>query len=116
MSLIEVIVAAMLIAIAALSALSFLVYCSRLAMRTNLRITAANFARETMEGLYKKDYGSSYLKETKAEGTVIPKDDPLPTGSEFGSKLRDQYGGTRSYTVIDKGDYKIVTVKVNWNQ
>jgi len=107
-SLVEAVITITLIAIAAVTALSFIVYCDRLALQADARIAAANFARETMENLYKRDY-----RDTILNVTIAPISDPLPAGTALN---RYPFTPSRRYTVTDMGDYKLITVKVTWNQ
>lgn len=110
-SIIEATVAAIIIAIIAVVALLSMMYCNRIALQADERLTAANFARETIEKLYKKDYSSSELN------AVVDAPDALPTGTEFGSEFLKKYPtATRTYTVTDKPDYKLITVKVSWTR
>ncbi len=124
-SLIEAVIAVVLIAIAAVTALSFIVYCNCFALQADARITAANFARETMEGLYKRDYGDINLT---APVYPITGTDPLPAGTAFGSGFLARHTTatrtpTRTYTVAENTDYKatpvvnykLITVTVKWN-
>ena len=112
-SLIEVVITALLIAIAAVTALSFIVYCDRLTLQADARITAANFARQTMERFYKRNYEDIRLNETG--GTLHP----LPASPTFGGGFRDRYPtAAREYTVTENTGYgyKLITTKVKWNQ
>ncbi|MCX5667779.1 MAG: prepilin-type N-terminal cleavage/methylation domain-containing protein [Candidatus Omnitrophica bacterium] len=110
-SLIEVIIAIILIAIAAIGALSYIVYCNHLTLQVSARIVAANFARETMEGLYKKDYPG--LNVTAGDGLS----DPLPGATAFGGAFLSRYStATRKYTITDMGGYKLIIAKVTWDQ
>ena len=112
-SLIEVVITTLLIAIAAVTALSFIVYCDRLTLQADARVTAANFAREKMEDLYKKDYRDASLNETG--GTSYP----LPVSPAFGGGFHDRYPtAAREYTVNENTGYgyKLITVKTKWDQ
>jgi type II secretory pathway pseudopilin PulG len=110
-SLLEAVIAIVIIVVAAVTALSYLVYCNRFASRTDARIVAANFARETMEGLYKKHYSDASLKITTGEGVEAF----LPEASSFGEEFLRRYpNATRRYTVTDMGSYKLIKVKVEW--
>ena len=112
-SLIEVLITIALIAIVAVTALSFIVYCDRLALQADTRIVAANFVRETTEVLYKKDYRDISLSATTGDGLS----DPLPTDPAFGSGFISRYPiAARTYTVTDNSDYKLITVKVTWSR
>ena len=110
-SLIEAIMAIILIAIAVVGSLSYMAYCNRLTLQANARIVAANFARETMEGLYKKDYPG--LGVTTGDGLS----DPLPGATAFGGAFLSRYPtATRKYTITDMGGYKLIIAKVTWDQ
>ncbi len=106
-SLIEAVITFVLIAIISVVALSFFVYCTRMAIQNDARMVAANFARSTMEGLYKLDYNDARLNPQ------IDTSQALPVGS-----VLSRYPTTpsRTYTITDAGDYKLITVKVTWNQ
>lgn len=108
-TLVELIVAMMLISIIIVVGLQFLVYCQRFIIKSGTKLVAANFARETMEELYQDDYYSASL-DVGAESK------PLPTGVEFASNLADQYGGSRECTVTEDADYKVITVTVEWDE
>ena len=101
-SLLEIMITVILIAIVAVSAFAFLVYCGHFTAQTDAKMTAANFARETMEDLYMINYNSLPSNGSPA----------LPTGS----RLHDSYNGTRIYAVTDKADYKMIAVTVSWSQ
>ena len=105
-SLIETVIAITLIAIAAVASLSFFVYCDRLALQSDARITAANFCRGTVANFYEIDYSDASLNATTTD-----KDDPLPAGSGFLSRYPT---ATRKYAITDRSDYKLITVKVKW--
>jgi len=112
-SLIEAILAIILIVITAVGAFSYMVYCSRLTLQADTRIVAANFARETVEDLYKRNYSDPRLNETTGDGLS----DPLPSAPVFGGAFRSRHPtATRKYTIDDMGDYKLITVKVTWDQ
>lgn len=98
LTLIEIILSIVLIAIVAITALGFLVYCGRFAVQAGTKITASNFARETMEDHYW--------------------DDTLVTES-----VQDNLPGnrTRTYSVSDPVDgpngsqYRVTNVTIHWN-
>jgi type II secretory pathway pseudopilin PulG len=105
-SLVEAILTIILIAIAAVVALPYLVYCSHFALQTDARMAAANLARGTVEGLYKRAYNDAGLNPT----TGTP--DSL-AGTVFLSRYPT---AARNYTISDKGDYKLITATVTWDQ
>lgn len=110
-SLVEAMIAAIIIGVISVVALLSLVYCNNLAILADDRITAANFVRDTMEGLYRKGFGDAELNA--AEDVEVP----LPAEAEFGGKFLKKYPtAKRTYTVIDKGDRKVVKVKVRWTR
>ncbi|OGX01435.1 MAG: hypothetical protein A3I73_02095 [Omnitrophica bacterium RIFCSPLOWO2_02_FULL_45_16] len=105
-TLIETMVAIVVIAIVAVVSLQFYVFCQR-SFITNAvsNSMAANFARETMEDYYFSDYNDAAL----AVGTYTA---TLPA-----SPLANQHGGTRSYTVTNAtNDYKLIETKVTWTK
>ena len=61
-SLIEIIIAIVLIAVVIITALQFLIYCDTFAMKADAKITAENFAKERMENLYQKEYADGEQK------------------------------------------------------
>jgi len=105
-TLVELIIVTVLIAIMVVTGLQFVVYCKTLAVKSKLKLAAANYARETAEGLYWLDCYDNALNITASPVSV-----PLPSG-----ELGDQYGGTRTYNVTGGADYKVVTVTVHWDQ
>lgn len=109
MSLIEVMLGMMLIAIIAILALGFSVYCNRFAMHTDLRLRAASFARETMESLY-------WTSPLNLPIVTNPTDD-LAAGTFKGNKFQTGYGATRRYTVTNTSDpnYEVISATVTWN-
>lgn len=100
LTLIEIILSIVLIAIVAITALGFLVYCGRFAMRTGTRITASNFAREMMEDRYWNDY------TTLVTGNVV---DNLP-----GNRTRT-YAVSNPVNGPNGGQYRVTSVTIHWN-
>ena len=79
-------------------------------MQAGRRTIAANFVRETMEDLYKREYGDTGLNAT------VDQPYPLPAGTAFGGEFLARYPtATRKYTITENPDYKLITVKVTWN-
>ena len=66
-TLVELMMTIMLIAIVAVTGLAFLTYCDRYAMIAYSKVAAANLARETMEGCYMTEY----YNLVKGENTTI---------------------------------------------
>ena len=95
-TLVELLIGMVIIAVVSVMALSFLVYCEKLLLSPELRLIAANKAREKMEGLYWLDYGAS-------------------GGSDSGT-LDGTYKWTRNWTVSQKTDYAVITVTVDCNR
>lgn len=108
--LLEIMISMVLIGIASVTIFNFLVYCKRIAVMPKSRLAAVNFARETMECLYQKSYESTDLAEK-----TVPESDALPDVGDYGW-LHNRHGGERKYTITDRGDYKLITVAVTWNQ
>ena len=110
-TLIEMLVGIIVISIISVGAFEFFRHCRRFIVDAELRLSAVNFSRETMEG-------HSWNTEI-AETEDWQDDRDLPAGGEFGSRLYDEYDGARQYKVETKtgttGDYKIIEVKVSWN-
>lgn len=105
-TLVEIMLAMAIIAIAAVSSLEFYHYCQKsFIVSSKLKLAAADFARETAEEIYMLDHGNSIL----GDGAAIQKD--LPSTGDF------CFPGTRTYTVtqVPDTDYKVVEVKVLWN-
>ena len=117
MTLIEIIIAVLLITITIIGSLQFLVYCNKFAFDADTKEMASNFARETMEGLYQKDY-DDLIPNTPG----IPYPATIVNGQNFDtSRLCTQHSGTRTYSVspeqqdsVTGAYYKIITVDVTW--
>ncbi|MDD5135862.1 MAG: prepilin-type N-terminal cleavage/methylation domain-containing protein [Candidatus Omnitrophica bacterium] len=109
MTLIEIIVAVIIIAIAGITSFQFLVYCDKLVMQANSKIVAANFAREIAETLYQKDY------DALVSGSGYPAGIPA-----LGVRLYKGVGsydiGTEQVDALTNTQYKVITVTVTWNQ
>jgi type II secretory pathway pseudopilin PulG len=109
--LVEAMLTITLIAIAAVTALSFAVYCEHLAIQTDERMVAANFVRETVEDLYKRAYNAAGLSVTA--GIY----DPILGTSAVGCAFLSRYPtAKRNYAITDMGAYKLITVTVTWDQ
>ncbi|MEE9500429.1 MAG: type II secretion system protein [Candidatus Omnitrophota bacterium] len=110
-TVIEMLVSIILIAIISVGAFEFFGHCRRFIVDTELRLSAANFSRETMEG------HSWNFEITNTTNSDWEDDAALPTGEEFGSRLYEEYSGARQYKVETSadGDYNIIEVKVSWN-
>jgi len=103
-TLIELILGIVIIAIAAVSSLEFYSYCHKFfIMRSSLTSQALGFAKESMEGLYWLDPYDA------AMNTPLPSLPAIPVTGDFAFK-----GGSRSYSVTDKGSYKVLEVTVIW--
>ena len=103
-TLIDLILGIVIIAIAAVSSLEFYSYCHKFfILRSSITVRALGFAKESMEGLYWLDSSDAALN--------ICNETPLamPATGDFAFK-----GGSRSYSVIDKGSYKVLEVTVRW--
>jgi len=109
-TLIEVLVGIILIAVISVAAFEFFRYCRRFIVDAELRLSATNFARETME----RHSWNAEITDTTDWRTYRD----LPVGGEFGSRLRDEYEGSRLYRGEDGGSddykYKRIRVKVSW--
>jgi len=106
-TLIEVLVGMILVVIISLTGLGFLVHCERLLLKPELRLMAANFGRETIEGLYWADY-TNLPEQTDTQDTFPPQ-------TNFGEG-GGTYNWTRAYSVASKQDYKLITVTVTYNR
>jgi len=103
-TLIELILGVIIIAIAAVSSLEFYTYCHKFfILRSSLTSQALGFAKESMEGLYWSDPYDAALNTTPA-----PPLPAIPATGDFAFK------GSRSYSVTDKGSYKVLEVTVSW--
>lgn len=102
-TLVEVIIAMMIIATISFGGFGFFQYCKRFVVDSELRLTAINLARETMEKLYWND---------TLEETADRVDDELPPEA-----FQDDYSGGRSHLITTdaEGKYKIIEVTVNWD-
>lgn len=132
LSLVELIVTIIVIGVISVAGFEFFRYCPRFLKGSGVRLAALNFVREAME--------RRAWDQNTADTADWAADTPLPTGSEFGSELRDKYSGQREYEVgpdavlkfssrhnVDErswtfwkerwqaGPYKIVKTKVKWN-
>ncbi|MDD5135857.1 MAG: hypothetical protein PHN63_00755 [Candidatus Omnitrophica bacterium] len=99
-TLVELMVAVLLVAIAVLVSFQFLFYCDKLAMKATARVVAANYDRETIEKLYMLDYYNPALDPTPDDGFT----DPL---------LGIENAPARTYKVTEQTDYKIIEVWIN---
>ena len=107
-TLIELITAVVIMAIAVVCSLEFYRYCHKnFLINSMLKLEAANFARETMEGIY-------FLDPTDSQLSAGNYTQALPSTGDC-SQLKTQYGGTRTYRVAQQTDYKVIQVTVNWN-
>jgi len=107
-TLVEIIVAMMIIAISAIATLEFYRFClKRFVGVSRLSLEATDFGRDNMEGLY--FINSANLND----GTVA---EPLPNSipGVFPNELKDNYGGVRQYTITSKTAYKVIETKVDW--
>ena len=114
-TLLEVIITMIIIVVIAIVGLEFIRQCSLIVRKAELRLIAANFAREKMEELYMTNYGhlfpGAYTSNWLPENVFTPPFLLAP--------LRNIYSGDGSYTVeIDKdaanNEYKIITSTVTW--
>ncbi|MDP2929211.1 MAG: prepilin-type N-terminal cleavage/methylation domain-containing protein [Candidatus Omnitrophota bacterium] len=111
-ALVEIIVAMLIFAITAIGTLDFYGWCvKRFIGNSRLSLEAVDFGRESMEGLYFRN--SASLSDV---AVTVP--EPLPDSipDEFPNELKDNYAGTREYTVTPKpaSNYKVVETKVEW--
>ena len=100
-TIIETIIALIIIVIIAVGAFEFLQYCQRFLIDSDLRLMAVNLARETME----EQYWNLDLAD-------ITDSDPLPDGV-----LKDKHGGERNYSIADDptGTYKTIKITIDWD-
>jgi prepilin-type N-terminal cleavage/methylation domain-containing protein len=110
LTLIELIISIIIVSVISVASFEFFRHCQRFIVDAEIRLGAANFARETME-LSSRSWDAQ-ISDTAG----WQPDTPLPTGGGFG-RIRDDYGGTREYRVQDgsTGEYKVIEVKVDWN-
>lgn len=103
-TLIETMIAIVIIAIAAVASLEFYALCQRnFITNAASKSIAANFARETMEDLYLRDDNDPDLNV----GTTLVNLPASPLSSR---------GGTRNYTVTQKTGYKLIETYVDWTK
>lgn len=108
LTLIEVIVAIVIIAIGAVAALQFYVFCQKSFLTSAItRPMAANFGRETMEDLYLRDYSDTNLAPNNYSVT-------MPVTPTYGRNWTQTYTVTNSTS--PEPDYKIITVPTDWTQ
>lgn len=111
-SLIEVILAMVIIAVAVVVTLDFYKHCQKnFILSSKLRMAAADFARETVEEMYWLDPSNPNLNTTTEAVSKA-----LPSTGDF-AELYDRYAGARTYTIAQETDanYKVVEVKVSWS-
>ncbi|MCX5666865.1 MAG: type II secretion system protein [Candidatus Omnitrophica bacterium] len=102
-TLIDLILGIVIIAIAAVSSLEFYRYCHKFfILRSSITVRALGFAKESIEGLCWLDSSDASLN------IPLPSLPALPATGDFA------FTGSRSYSVIDKGSYKVLEVKVSW--
>ncbi|MFA5142822.1 MAG: type II secretion system protein [Candidatus Omnitrophota bacterium] len=109
-TLIELVIAVMIIAVAAIASFQFLVYCDKFVSRATDRIVAANLARETMEMFYGRDYDSLGT----GSGSVS-----LPAGNILSSRHTNVKREYRINEHTDSGTgnvYKVILVTVSWDK
>ena len=116
LTMIELMVGVLLVAIAAVVGLQFLIYCDTYTTHAESRVAAVNLALETMEEFYMRD--SATLGADAANEIGLP-----PSAGGFIDKLRDSPGAKRSYIIgtsaLQLGNpprtYRTITVTVQWN-
>ena len=113
MTLVEVLVTIVIVAILALGAGGFFSFCERFIVDSELRLMAVNFAAEVME----ERYWNSLIDETPDTSPVdgIPDWVTAPPPLS-GSRIDDYYSGARHYKVATStdGSYRIIETKVTW--
>jgi type II secretory pathway pseudopilin PulG len=107
-TLIEVIIANIILMTLVLAGLGFFQYCSVAAKNAKIRLFGVNYARETME----IGYFDGLLTDTG--GWV---NDPLNVSTSYGDELSQANSGKREYRVRPSGsnNYLIYEVRVTWN-
>jgi len=109
-SLLEAMIAMVLIAVVVLANFEFFRYSYRMINYAKLRLTAVNLARESMEELY---WQADPPDTTDEEDPILLSGEINP--GDLYCELRDSHGGTRKYSVDgSNGRYKITTVTVEW--
>ncbi len=108
-TLIDMIIGVVLIAIAVIGSLEFYRYCYKsFIVGPKPAIEALNFAKESMEELCWLDSSDSAFTLPLAAPNR-----PLPTTGNF-KELGSRFSGSRSYSVTDKGSYKVLEITVTW--
>lgn len=121
LTLMEVIVAALILAITVGGVLYIFSTEKGTVAWTGRRVQAMDFGRQTLEAL-KNEVGADTWPDAGDLAEVTDKDVPLAPGEP--SAFREKFTGTRSYTVEninadsagDPVDYKSVTVTVDWEE
>ena len=105
-TLIEAVAAFVLVSFIAIAGFSFYPYYKKSLLRAEIKFTAVNFARETLELL---SWQTTTLPVTNGEV-----DNPLPSDSGLMKKVSN---AKRTYSVkMDPtGNYKIITATVSWD-
>ncbi|MFA5142818.1 MAG: prepilin-type N-terminal cleavage/methylation domain-containing protein [Candidatus Omnitrophota bacterium] len=107
MSLVEIIVAMVIIAIATIASFQFLVHCDKFVIMADNKVAAANFAREIMEDYYQEDYDDLAVGSHSVSIAALASRLHNGTGSyEIGSEKTESATSTK---------YKVITVKVGWD-
>lgn len=120
LTLLEVVISALILSITTASILYLFSTGKIVVSHTGRRIQAMDFARQTLEELRNAVSADTWPNTGDLAGGG-PTSQPLSP-----SKLRDNFSGTREYTVTDidadgdtvyeDGEYKRVTVTVDWSE
>lgn len=104
-TLVETGITIIILMITIIGGLYYLVTSQHFVSDYETSFAAVNFAGETME----ETCWQKYLSEGSYNA-------PLPSGSEFSSKLKNIRQGERIYEIIEDTDYNIIRVKVEWQK
>ena len=114
-SMVELVITMLLLAIVATSTFGFYAYVNNFSIKSENYAAATEFLTQTLEMLLSKPYADPGLSVTT---DLPPHYDPLSA-----SNLRDQYNGVREYSVDEStwdsnfldSVYKAITVTIRWN-
>jgi prepilin-type N-terminal cleavage/methylation domain-containing protein len=109
-SLVEIIVAMMIIGITAVVALEFYRLClKRFVGAARLNLEASDYSRDKMESIY-------FVSPTNLGDTTFTLTETLPAAVPGApAELKDSHAGKQSYTVTPTTrGYKVVSTSVDW--
>ena len=120
-SLVEVIVAALILALTVGGILFIFSTEKGVVSRTGRKVQAMDFARQTLERLKNEVSAETWPVGGDLGQVGVATTDPILPGETY-NEFRDKFNATRSYIVTDVNpdggevDYKSVTVTVGWKE